>query len=155
MAQEEEQCARELLEVVPIVSRFIRTEMRRHRALGLSVPQFRTLAFTERTGGTTLGGVAEHLGLTPPSACKIVDGLEARELVTRMPSPEDRRKVNLQITPAGKRALTDAPGDPQEPGGHPVLTRRAGAGKNHAIDGSPADGFHRGDSPCQYLSFRT
>lgn len=108
MAQEEEQCARELLEVVPIVSRFIRTEMRRHRALGLSVPQFRTLAFTKRTGGTTLGGVAEHLGLTPPSACKIVDGLEARELVTRMPSPEDRRKVNLQITPAGKRALTDA-----------------------------------------------
>jgi DNA-binding MarR family transcriptional regulator len=108
MVQEQERCARELLEVVPVVARFIRTEMRRHRALGLTVPQFRTLAFTERTGGTTLGGVAEHLGLTPPSTCKIVDGLEARELITRLQSPRDRRKVNLQITAVGKRALADA-----------------------------------------------
>jgi MarR family transcriptional regulator for hemolysin len=108
MAQEKERCARELLEVVPIVARFIRTEMRRHRALGLTVPQFHTLAFTERTGGTTLGGVAEHLGLTPPSTCKIVDGLEARELITRLQSSRDRRKVNLQITTVGKRAVADA-----------------------------------------------
>ena len=108
MAQKEERCARELLEVVPIIARFIRTEMRRHRALGLTVPQFRTLAFTERTGGTTLGGVAEHLGLTPPSTCKIVDGLEARELITRLQSPRDHRKVNLQITAVGKRVVADA-----------------------------------------------
>jgi DNA-binding MarR family transcriptional regulator len=108
MTREAEECARELLDVVPLVARFIRTEMRRHRAPGLSVPQFRTLAFTERTGGTSLGGVAEHLGLTPPSTCKIVDGLEARALITRMQSSEDRRKVKLQITPGGKRALADA-----------------------------------------------
>ena len=108
MTREEDRCARELLEVVPIVARFIRTQMRRHRALGLTVPQFRTLAFTERTGGTTLGGVAEHLGLTPPSTCKIVDGLEARELIARLQSPRDRRKVNLQITAVGKRAVADA-----------------------------------------------
>jgi DNA-binding MarR family transcriptional regulator len=101
-------CARELLEVVPLVARFIRSEMRRHRAPGLSVPQFRTLAFTERTGGTSLSGVAEHLGLTPPSTCRIVDGLEARALITRAQSPGDRRKVNLRITPEGRRALSDA-----------------------------------------------
>jgi DNA-binding MarR family transcriptional regulator len=100
--------ARELLEVVPTVSRFIRTEMRRHRALGLSVPQFRTLAYIERTGGASLGSVAEHLGLTPPSACKIVDGLEARGLAVRMQFAEDHRRVNLQITPAGRRDLADA-----------------------------------------------
>jgi DNA-binding MarR family transcriptional regulator len=108
MSRDVEECARELLEVIPIVSRFIRAEMRRHRAPGLSVPQFRTLAFTERTGGTSLGGVAEHLGLTPPSTCKIVDGLEARALVTRAQAPEDRRRIRLQITPGGRRALADA-----------------------------------------------
>jgi DNA-binding MarR family transcriptional regulator len=108
LAREDEECARELLDVVPSVMRFIRTQMRRHRALGLSVPQFRTLLFIERAGGTSLGSVADHLGLKPPSACKIVDGLEARELVTRMQSPQDRRRVNLGITPEGKRALGDA-----------------------------------------------
>jgi DNA-binding MarR family transcriptional regulator len=108
MGHEEERCARDLLEVVPIVARFIRTEMRRHRALGLTVPQFRTLAFAEHADGPTLGGVAEHLGITPPSACKIVDGLQARELIARVQSPRDHRKVNLQITALGKRAVVDA-----------------------------------------------
>ena len=108
MSHDVGEVARELLEVVPTVSRFIRTEMRSHRALGLSVPQFRTLAYIERTGGTSLGSVAEHLGLTPPSACKIVDGLEARGLAVRMHFAGDRRRVNLQITPAGRRDLADA-----------------------------------------------
>ena len=37
--------ARQVLEVVPLVMRTVRTEMRRHRAHHLSVPQFRTLGF--------------------------------------------------------------------------------------------------------------
>ncbi len=111
MAREEEECARELLDVVPSVTRFIRTQMRRNRALGLSVPQFRTLVFIERVEGASLGSVAEHLGLTPPSACKIVDGLEGRELITRIQSPQDRRRVSLGITPGGRRALSDARGE--------------------------------------------
>ena len=108
MSRDVERCARELLEVIPLVARFIRSEMRRHRAPGLSVPQFRTLAFTERTGGTSLGGVAEHLGLTPPSTCRIVDLLEERELITRTQASEDRRRVKLLITPGGRRALVEA-----------------------------------------------
>ncbi|HUI69553.1 MAG TPA: MarR family transcriptional regulator [Spirochaetia bacterium] len=114
MVHDTNECARELLDVVPSVMRFIRTEMRRHRALGLSVPQFRTLVYIERTGGTSLVGVAEHLGLTPPSACKIVDGLQGRQLITRTQSPEDRRMVTLQITSGGKQALADARGETQK-----------------------------------------
>ncbi len=108
MGREEDECARELLDVVPSVMRFIRAEMRRHRALGLSVPQFRTLVFIERADGVSLGSVAEHLGLTPPSACRIVDGLEERALITRALAREDRRRLTLQITPGGKHALAEA-----------------------------------------------
>jgi len=108
MGREEDECAQEVLDVVPSVMRFIRAEMRRHRALGLSIPQFRTLVFIERTNGTSLGSVAEHLGLTPPSACKIVDGLQERALITRAVAPEDRRRLTLQITPGGKHAVTEA-----------------------------------------------
>jgi DNA-binding MarR family transcriptional regulator len=83
MANVEKDCAREILDVKPVVMRFIRAEMRRHRAPGLSVPQFRTLVFIERSEGSSLGTVAEHLGLTPPSACKLVDGLRERRLIFR------------------------------------------------------------------------
>jgi DNA-binding MarR family transcriptional regulator len=102
------ECAREVLDVVPAVMRFIRVEMRSHRALGLSVPQFRALVFVERAGGASLAGVAEHLGLTPPSACKLVDGLQGRRLVTRRQHPKDRRRVTVAITQSGRRAVGDA-----------------------------------------------
>ena len=94
--------------MVPSVMRFIRTEMRSHRALGLSVPQFRSLVFIERAAGTSLNGVAAHLGLTPPSVSKLIDGLRARGLVKRQESPGDRRRVTIEITTAGAEALSRA-----------------------------------------------
>src|SRR5271157_5100290 len=99
------ECAREVLDVVPSVMRFIRTEMRSHRALGLSVPQFRSLVFIERAAGTSLNGVAAQLGLTPPSVSKLIDGLSARGLVKRQESAGDRRRVTIEITAQGAQAL--------------------------------------------------
>jgi len=108
LAGQSDACAREVLDVVPSVMQFIRTEMRSHRALGLSVPQFRSLVFIERTAGTSLNGVAAHLGLTPPSVSKLVDWLSTRGLVRRRESAGDRRRVTIEITAEGTRALTRA-----------------------------------------------
>jgi len=58
-------CAAEILDVVPTVMRFIRTEMRSRRDPGLSVPQFRTLMYVHRNQERSLTDVSEHLGLTP------------------------------------------------------------------------------------------
>src|SRR5512136_916163 len=98
-------CAQEILEVVPAVMRTIRTEMRRHRTADLSVPQFRTLAFIDRQADASLSDVAEHIGLTLPSMSKIVDGLVARNLVTRQTHATDRRRMMLALTPRGQTAL--------------------------------------------------
>ncbi len=76
-------CAQEILDVVPVVMRSIRAEMRRHRTADLSVPQFRTLAFIDRNADASLSDVAEHIGLTLPSMSKIVEGLVVRKFVTR------------------------------------------------------------------------
>jgi DNA-binding MarR family transcriptional regulator len=110
----QEEPAREVLDTVPTVMRFIRTEMRGHRAPGLSVPQFRSLVYIERAGGTSLGGVAEHLGLTPPSACKLIDGLVGRGMATRRESEDDRRRLTLEITPEGARAVAVARAETQK-----------------------------------------
>jgi len=96
-----EEAARELIEVVPIVMRDIRSEMRSRRSPDLTVPQFRTLAFVNRNEGSSLLEVANHMGLTPPSTCRLVDGLITRGMMTRQDNPADRRRVRLAATPRG------------------------------------------------------
>lgn len=100
-----QESARALLEVVPTVMRDIRSEMRSRRSPELTVPQFRTLAFVNRKEGPSLSEVADHMGLTPPSTCRLVDGLIARGMMTRQGHPTDRRRVRLAITPLGLRIL--------------------------------------------------
>jgi DNA-binding MarR family transcriptional regulator len=104
---DEEECAALLMDVVPLVMRSIRAEMRRHRA-DLSVPQFRTLAFLRKHEGASLSQVADHLGLMLPSVSKMVDGLVARGLLTRKDSSADRRYVALALTARGRSALASA-----------------------------------------------
>lgn len=49
-----------------------------------------------------LGELAERLRIAPRSATEVVDHLERRGLVERMPDPKDRRAVIVVATPAGK-----------------------------------------------------
>ena len=103
-----DECVREVLEVVPLVMRGIRAELRRHRGGDLSVPQFRTLIFLNRHEGTSLSEVADHIGLTLPSMSSMVDGLVARRLATRETHPGDRRRMTLALTTRGQATLRSA-----------------------------------------------
>ena len=98
-------CAHELLEVVPIVMRAIRIEVRSNRANDLTIPQFRSLMFIDKHPGVSLVGVSEYLGLTPPSTSKIIDGLVGKQLVERKSSDTDRRCVTLSLKEMGKSVL--------------------------------------------------
>lgn len=99
------ECAHEVLDVIPAIMRVIKAEMRRHRSSDLSVPQFRALAFINNNPGTSLLTVAEHLGLTSPSACRMIDVLVERGLVSRQVSLKDRRMINLSLTDEGLSIL--------------------------------------------------
>lgn len=103
-----EQTSHRLLEVVPLVMRAIRAEMRSHRTPDLSVAQFRTLGFVDRNPGVSLSDVAEHMGLALPSISKLVDGLTNRGLASRRESREDRRRRELRLTRAGSGLLAAA-----------------------------------------------
>ena len=103
-----DECARQILEAVPLVMRAIRTEMRSHRGSDLSVPKFRVLIFLNRNEGASLSDIAEHMGLTLPSMSKMIDGLVARQLVTSRMDPGDRRRVSLAATALGRTAMQSA-----------------------------------------------
>ncbi|MCC6190880.1 MAG: MarR family transcriptional regulator [Anaerolineales bacterium] len=108
MTTDSEACAREVLDVVPLVMRTIRGEMRRHRGPELGVPHFRVLAFLSQNPGASLSAVAEYVGLRLPSMSTLVAGLVERGLIARCPSPTDRRRVSLALTERGEARLSQA-----------------------------------------------
>jgi DNA-binding MarR family transcriptional regulator len=67
--------------------------------LDLSLSQLRALHALERAPeGTSLGALAEHTGLSLPTASRVVDSLVQRDLATRVESPADRRVKNVAPT---------------------------------------------------------
>lgn len=94
-----------VMDTVLLIMRMIRSENRGNRPAGLSVPQFRVLTFLRRNSGSSLSQVADHVGVALSSMSKLVDGLVTRELVTRTTAADDRRRVTLGLTEAGRSAL--------------------------------------------------
>ena len=113
MQSSSEQCAREVLEVVPLVMRVIRGQFRKHGAPELSVPQFRTLHFLSQHRGASLSEVGEYIGLMLPSMSTLVDGLVTRKFAVRRTSPNDRRRMTLTLTERGQATLRSARGATQ------------------------------------------
>lgn len=105
MSRAAESCARELLETVPTVMRFIRDQIRGRHATGLSLPQYRTLIFLHRVKNPSLSAVAGHLGLSLPAMSRLVNGLVAGGLVVRRTVSSNRRQIALALTTRGHATL--------------------------------------------------
>ncbi len=101
-------CAAEILEAVPVLMRYIRSQMRRHRGSDLTVPQFRTLVFLNRTPGASLSALADFLALSLPATSRLVEGLVRRSLVERRIPPGNRRLVALSVNAHGRRIICTA-----------------------------------------------
>ena len=63
--------------------------------------QLSALFVLAKYGAQSLGSLSEFERVTPPSMSRTVGGLEGDGLVTRTASADDRRKVLIEITPAG------------------------------------------------------
>ena len=64
----------------------------------LTLSQLATLGTLYRHGPMTLGELAMHERVQPPSMTRIVSGLEERGLIGREPHPTDRRLVIVSLT---------------------------------------------------------
>ena len=84
--------------------RATRRRRARHEAVDdgpLTIPQY--LLLEPLLGGEALAvrDLAEQAGVTPPTATRMLDGLERAGFVTRSPSPRDRRVVAIALTGEG------------------------------------------------------
>ena len=86
--------------------------IRRAQARGPQSPDDLTLAQCylleplSRERALPLGQLADSAGVAPPTATRIVDGLEKAGIVRRERSDADRRTVLVSLTPAGRRRFT-------------------------------------------------
>ena len=67
----------------------------------VTVPQ--CVALQRLHGSTTaVSTLADYLGKSPSATTRLVDGLEKRSWVERLPDPDDRRRLQLVLTDAGE-----------------------------------------------------
>ncbi len=79
------------------------------RDTNLTPSQLRVLELLAERGSRTSSELAKETQLSNATITALTDKLVARELVTRVRSDIDRRKVSLGLTEAGRQALQDAP----------------------------------------------
>lgn len=96
----------ETLHAFLIVERFFTISS---HEFGLSLTQFRVLLETHRQGGTALPGTLSNvLLLAPPTVTYAIHKLEEDDLVYRIQSRADARRVALAMTDAGRNLFAKA-----------------------------------------------
>jgi MarR family 2-MHQ and catechol resistance regulon transcriptional repressor len=78
------------------------------RSLGLTSPQFDIIATLGNTAGMTFKELGEKTLITKGTLTGVVDRLEAKKLVRRLPSPTDGRCQIVQLTPKGEKVFAEA-----------------------------------------------
>src|SRR4051812_39461855 len=88
--------------------RATRRRRARHEAVDdgpLTIPQYQLLEPLLAGDALSVRDLAEQAGVQPPSATRMLDGLERAGFVTRSPSPRDRRMVDVRLTDEGRRVV--------------------------------------------------
>src|SRR5689334_17595081 len=77
-------------------------------SLQLTPAQFSVLMLLEKNPGRNQTEIANTLGILRPNFVSMLDGLESRDLCTRMRSTNDRRSHILVLTDKGRAVLARA-----------------------------------------------
>lgn len=84
------------------------------KSSGLTGPQLLIIQEIDKVSGVTASQIAKAINLSAATVTNILDRLENRSMIERVRSSEDKRRVSLFLTDAGKESLVDAPKPLQE-----------------------------------------
>lgn len=76
---------------------------------GLTGPQLILMRSIRELGEVTIRELSNHTNMSQATATTILDRLERQELVTRVRSVQDKRKVHAHLTEKGLAVLDQAP----------------------------------------------
>ena len=93
----------QLAYIVASVNRQLEEELQeRLRPEGVPIEHLRVLEALDREGTVPMGELATRALVEPPTLTKIIDRMVSDSLVFRSPDAGDRRRVLIQLAPAGK-----------------------------------------------------
>jgi DNA-binding MarR family transcriptional regulator len=98
--------AHAVLEIIPLTMRTVGAAMRRV-GHDLFPGHMRVLGMCSKRVWT-LRELAEAQGVTPPTMSRTVNVLVTRGWLTRTPSEQDRREVQISLTPHGQEVFEEA-----------------------------------------------
>jgi DNA-binding MarR family transcriptional regulator len=80
------------------------------RKKGLTKPRYHVLRLlhTSLEKRLLMSDIVHAMNVSPTNVTKLVDGLEKDELVRRINNPRDKRKVWVELMPAGRDAVEEA-----------------------------------------------
>lgn len=82
---------------------FLRKSDRHIRSLGLTPPQFDVIVTLGDTNGMTCKELSEKTLVTKGTLTGVMDRLEAKGLIERIPSRKDRRSIIIRLTEKGDK----------------------------------------------------
>ncbi|TWX50612.1 MarR family winged helix-turn-helix transcriptional regulator [Colwellia hornerae] len=85
-----------------------------NKTSGLTTPQLLIMLEIDKTSGINSSQVAKNVNLSAATVTNILDRLENKDLVSRVRSTQDKRRVSLYLTEDGKALLLNAPQALQE-----------------------------------------
>ena len=95
-----------IVAIIPLVMRVLASEMRR-TGHTLMPAHYATLTTLVQLESCNLQELAEHLAVSPPTMSNLVSGLVAKGWLQRERSQQDRRRVDVSLTPAGRELLIE------------------------------------------------
>jgi MarR family transcriptional regulator for hemolysin len=99
---------RDLLFLLHDVARLLRVEAdRRARLHGMTRAQWGILVWLQRQPGISQKELSELLEVEPITVARLIDRLQAREMVERRPDPRDRRIWRLHLRPRAHDVLDE------------------------------------------------
>lgn len=78
---------------------------------GVSIPQYLCLSFLQKSSNyqSTQGEIRKFLNLNPSTVSGIINRLEKKDLIARLPKYGDKRMINIALTTTGDQLLTNMP----------------------------------------------
>ena len=78
--------------------------------IDLTFPQYTLLYQLMLLGTVSMTEISDRLRITKPAVTNLVDRLEEKKILKRIPHAKDRRVILLEILPKGRKIITEIQG---------------------------------------------
>ncbi len=93
--------------VSDVHSKIEKQQMKKTAQYKLTLPQFSVMEVLFNVDSMPLKKISNELNVTGANITCVVDNLEKRNLVVRVPSKTDRRIINAELTDKGKKMIEE------------------------------------------------